>query len=42
MSMYSEEAPRTLLPRAAVHIMEQVGHLPHAEAPDTFVELLCK
>ena len=33
---------KRLLPRAAVHIMEQVGHLPHAEAPDTFVELLCK
>jgi pimeloyl-ACP methyl ester carboxylesterase len=33
---------KRLLPRAEVHIMEQVGHLPHAEAPAKFVELLCK
>ena len=30
------------MPKAQVHILENCGHLPHAEKPDLFVELVCK
>jgi pimeloyl-ACP methyl ester carboxylesterase len=33
---------RRLLPKAEIHIVEGAGHLPHAEKPDLFVELVCK
>ena len=33
---------RRLLPMAEIHVIEGAGHLPHAEKPDLFVELLCK
>jgi len=31
-----------LLPKAQVHILENTGHLPHAEKADEFVELVCR
>ena len=31
-----------LMPKAQVHIMDKVGHLPHAERADEFVELVCR
>lgn len=33
---------RELLPRAQVHVVDGAGHLPHAEKPDLFCELVCK
>jgi pimeloyl-ACP methyl ester carboxylesterase len=33
---------RRLLPDAEVHVVEGAGHLPHAEKPDVFVDLLCR
>jgi pimeloyl-ACP methyl ester carboxylesterase len=33
---------RRHLPRAEVHILENCGHLPHAECADALVELVCR
>jgi pimeloyl-ACP methyl ester carboxylesterase len=33
---------RKLLPKADISIIENCGHLPHAEKPDEFVEIICK
>jgi pimeloyl-ACP methyl ester carboxylesterase len=33
---------KRLLPRAQVHILEDCGHLPHAEKADQFVEIVCR
>jgi len=33
---------RKLLPKAEVHILENCGHLPHAEKADQFVEIVCR
>ncbi len=33
---------RKLLPKADVHILENCGHLPHAEKVDEFVEIVCR
>ena len=33
---------RKLLPKADISIIENCGHLPHAERPDEFVEIICK
>lgn len=33
---------RRLLPKAEILVVEGAGHLPHAEKPDLFVELVCK
>jgi pimeloyl-ACP methyl ester carboxylesterase len=38
---FADEFKR-LLPHAALHIVEGAGHLPQAEKPDLFVELVCK
>jgi len=32
---------RKLLPRARIHVLESVGHLPHAEKADQFVDIVC-
>lgn len=32
---------KRLMPRAQVHIMDNVGHVPHVESADEFVELVC-
>jgi pimeloyl-ACP methyl ester carboxylesterase len=32
---------KKLLPRARVHVLESVGHLPHAEKADQFVDIVC-
>jgi pimeloyl-ACP methyl ester carboxylesterase len=37
----SKELKR-LLPRAKLEIIPQCGHLPHAEKPDQFVEIVCR
>lgn len=37
----AEELKR-LMPRAQLHVLENVGHLPHAERPDLFCEIVCK
>jgi pimeloyl-ACP methyl ester carboxylesterase len=37
----SEELKR-LLPHAELHIVEKAGHLPQAEKPDAFVDLVCR
>jgi pimeloyl-ACP methyl ester carboxylesterase len=36
------EEYKRLLPRAKVHIVENAGHLPQAEKPDEFVDLICR
>lgn len=33
---------RRVLPQAQIHIVENAGHLPQAEKPDEFVELVCR
>jgi pimeloyl-ACP methyl ester carboxylesterase len=33
---------RKLMPKAEVHILENCGHLPHAEKADEFVEIVCR
>jgi pimeloyl-ACP methyl ester carboxylesterase len=33
---------RKWMPRAQTYVIEAAGHLPHAETPDQFVELVCK
>jgi pimeloyl-ACP methyl ester carboxylesterase len=33
---------KRLLPAAETHVIDGAGHLPHAEKPDLFVELVCK
>ena len=33
---------RGLLPKADISIIENCGHLPHAEKPDEFVEIICR
>jgi pimeloyl-ACP methyl ester carboxylesterase len=33
---------RKLLPKAEIWILENCGHLPHAEKPDEFVEIICR
>src|SRR5688572_21365651 len=33
---------KRLMPTAEVHILENCGHLPHAECADDFVELVCR
>ncbi len=36
----AEELKR-LMPKAQLHILEDVGHLPHAEKPDLFCDIVC-
>ena len=36
------EEYKRLLPKAKIHILENCGHLPHAEKADEFVEIVCK
>jgi len=38
---FSEELKR-LMPKAQVFILEDVGHLPHAEKADEFVAIVCR
>lgn len=38
---FAEELKR-LMPQAQVHVLDDVGHLPHAEKPEQFVEIVCK
>jgi pimeloyl-ACP methyl ester carboxylesterase len=33
---------RRLFPQAQMHVIESAGHLPHAEKPDLFAELVCR
>ena len=33
---------RRLMPKAQVHVLDKVGHLPHAERVDEFVDLVCR
>jgi pimeloyl-ACP methyl ester carboxylesterase len=33
---------KKLIPRAEIHILENCGHLPHAEKADEFVEIVCR
>jgi pimeloyl-ACP methyl ester carboxylesterase len=33
---------KRLMPKAQVHLLENVGHLPHAEKPDLFCAIVCK
>ncbi len=33
---------KNLMPKAQTHVVEGAGHLPQAEKPDLFVELVCK
>ena len=33
---------RKLLPKAEISILENCGHLPHAEKPDEFAEIICR
>ena len=35
------ETYKKLLPRAEVHVVKNAGHLPHAEKPDQFVDIVC-
>jgi pimeloyl-ACP methyl ester carboxylesterase len=37
----SKEIKR-LMPHAEVHIIESAGHLPHAEKPEEFVDIVCR
>lgn len=37
----SKELKR-LMPRAELHVMDNVGHLPHAERVDEFVDIVCR
>jgi pimeloyl-ACP methyl ester carboxylesterase len=37
----SKELKR-LMPRAELHVMDNVGHLPHAERADEFVDIVCR
>jgi pimeloyl-ACP methyl ester carboxylesterase len=30
------------MPEAKIHIIENCGHLPHAEKADEFVDLVCR
>jgi pimeloyl-ACP methyl ester carboxylesterase len=30
------------MPRAEIHVMDNVGHLPHAERVDEFVDIVCR
>jgi pimeloyl-ACP methyl ester carboxylesterase len=38
---FADEFKR-LMPKAQIHIVDNAGHLPHAEKPDQFVDLVCK
>jgi pimeloyl-ACP methyl ester carboxylesterase len=33
---------KRLMPKAEIHVVENAGHLPHAEKPDEFVDLVCR
>jgi pimeloyl-ACP methyl ester carboxylesterase len=33
---------RRLLPKAQIHVLENCGHLPHAERADEFVDIVCR
>jgi pimeloyl-ACP methyl ester carboxylesterase len=33
---------KRLMPKAQLHVLDKVGHLPHAERVDEFVELVCR
>ena len=33
---------KRLMPRAEIHVMDNVGHLPHAERVDEFVDIVCR
>ena len=33
---------KRLLPKAQMHVMDNVGHLPHAERADEFVDIVCR
>jgi pimeloyl-ACP methyl ester carboxylesterase len=33
---------KRLMPRAELHLLDNVGHLPHAEKPDLFCDIVCK
>ncbi|OGA76337.1 MAG: alpha/beta hydrolase [Betaproteobacteria bacterium RIFCSPLOWO2_12_FULL_65_14] len=33
---------KRLMPKAQMHLLENVGHLPHAEKPDLFCDIVCK
>jgi len=33
---------KRLMPQAQVHVLENVGHLPHAEKPDLFCDIVCR
>lgn len=37
----AEELKR-LMPRAQMHLLDKVGHLPHAEKPELFCDIVCK
>ena len=37
----AEELKR-LMPRAELHVLDKAGHLPHAERPDLFCEIVCR
>lgn len=33
---------KRLMPRAQMHLLDKVGHLPHAEKPELFCDIVCK
>lgn len=33
---------KRLMPKAQMHLLENVGHLPHAEKPELFCDIVCK
>lgn len=33
---------RRLMPRAQMHLLDSVGHLPHAEKPELFCDIVCR